>query len=662
MKMLFFSIILLSAISLCCKSDTPKAEYGKLSYVDTSYFEPCYSRMVENNKVGYIDSFGKIVIRPVFANAFDFSEGLAAARVDGQFGFINSDGNFVIPAKYDFCESFRNGFAIVYKNGNPLLINKKGEEGIENKYSKIMHCGKETFYVITEHRNVGVVKYDGTVIADTLFSMISEFTNGYAVVERKEKKNSERVCGVIDSNGNFIVKYNTYINIETFYNGYYKAQKTLNRNVENPIHLVYIMDEKGNVLFEKEEGEKFILYGKPNCGIITALIEKPNYVQSENDHYSSEHNYYACLDMKGDYVINDTNHKKITDFSCNRAFVRDTSDGYRLIDKKGNYIATTRYQYVDEDQLFISGYAIVRMDYKWGIIDTNGSFVTIPKFEGIVSKIIDNKYFIFTLSDESDDDRTKYGVALADKNGSVVIKPTYDYIDVNGFVNGLIKCYKDNLVSYVNNTGKIVWQEKTQSVKTITDVNIDFMNRGYFTANSVPYKTDLGGHGTSENGTQKLDNKTILPKNRLSISVYPDSLKTTLYGYNGILVRLSNSTKKTFLFSATDGLLPMVVQAKNANGKWEDIEYVPSSFCGNSYHTLSLKPQEYWSFLTPRYKGSIATKLRIKVEYTIESEHSKKEYVPQYLYSNEYDGSVNPAQFWRKLPHYSTSLMDPYVD
>lgn len=35
----------------------------------------------------------------------------------------------------------------------------------------------------------------------------------------------------------------------------------------------------------------------------------------------------------------------------------------------------------------------------------------------------------------------------------------------------------------------------------------------------------------------------------------------------------------------------------------------------------------------------------------------KKELI---LYSNEFEGSINPGQFWRKQDHFSWGIMDPY--
>ncbi|MBL7973292.1 MAG: hypothetical protein JNJ85_00170 [Candidatus Kapabacteria bacterium] len=108
----------------------------------------------------------------------------------------------------------------------------------------------------------------------------------------------------------------------------------------------------------------------------------------------------------------------------------------------------------------------------------------------------------------------------------------------------------------------------------------------------------------------------------------------------------------------------MKVQALNSKGEWKDIEYLPSSWCGNSYHTLTLNSKHYWTFLTPVYEGEFKTKLRIELKYIDPTDKSEKRRDKNEItvYSNEYEGSINPGQFWNKREYYPSGLMDPYND
>ena len=81
-------------------------------------------------RYGYIDRSGAIVIPIQWMTAYDFSEGLAALRVDKKhFQFINTAGTVVIKSKkYDSVGRFRNGICRVVKGGKVKWIDTRGKE------------------------------------------------------------------------------------------------------------------------------------------------------------------------------------------------------------------------------------------------------------------------------------------------------------------------------------------------------------------------------------------------------------------------------------------------------------------------------------------------------------------------------------------------------
>lgn len=87
----------------------------------------------KNNKYGYIDKQGKIIIPFKYDSIGSFSEGLAAVAMDGKCGYINTDGELVIPCKYDSAGSFENGRAYVKTGGQYYSIDKNGR--MKAKYS-----------------------------------------------------------------------------------------------------------------------------------------------------------------------------------------------------------------------------------------------------------------------------------------------------------------------------------------------------------------------------------------------------------------------------------------------------------------------------------------------------------------------------------------------
>ena len=53
-----------------------------------------------DNKYGYKDDNGEIIIPPVYDDAYEFSEGLALVRSGSFYGYINESNTMIIPFKF----------------------------------------------------------------------------------------------------------------------------------------------------------------------------------------------------------------------------------------------------------------------------------------------------------------------------------------------------------------------------------------------------------------------------------------------------------------------------------------------------------------------------------------------------------------------------------
>ena len=143
----------------------------------------------------------------------------------------------------------------------------------------------------------------------------------------------------------------------------------------------------------------------------------------------------------------------------------------------------------------------------------------------------------------------------------------------------------------------------------------------------------------------------------------PERQHESRWGIRTMTIFVANPTNDTINFNAQDRRLYMKMQALDKNGEWRYIEYLPSSWCGNSYHTTYLSPGRYWSFAAPVYQGSFETRLRVQLEVIVGNathqmfEHNKN---TRLVYSNEFTGSVNPGQFWRKEGYKPMGIRDPY--
>lgn len=94
-----------------------------------------------DKKYGFVDRNDNVVIRVMYDDARDFSEGLAAVSVDSEWGFVDKTGNMVIAPQYEYVGDFKNGDAYVSMGSYYGYINKQGKttssEGIEKSFRSI---------------------------------------------------------------------------------------------------------------------------------------------------------------------------------------------------------------------------------------------------------------------------------------------------------------------------------------------------------------------------------------------------------------------------------------------------------------------------------------------------------------------------------------------
>jgi hypothetical protein len=172
---------------------------------------------------------------------------------------------------------------------------------------------------------------------------------------------------------------------------------------------------------------------------------------------------------------------------------------------------------------------------------------------------------------------------------------------------------------------------------------------GYFRAASAREdRKAFGGYARSDNLSNRLNRP--VPPEKLSLIALPQE-QATFGSYRGFTVLLASATSREVAFEAADSRLSIVREARDANGEWRPIEYLPSSWCGNSYHRVFLPAGHYWRFRVPEYAGSFLTKMRFVLTY------GKN----QRLHSNEFEGFVNLSQFEKRQPLPDGGWMDPYT-
>ena len=80
----------------------------------------------KDNKCGFINRSGKVIIPFEYEDAGNFSEGFAPVKKDGKWGYISRTGEVEIPFEFDEASDFSEEYAVVSKNGKAGFIDKNG--------------------------------------------------------------------------------------------------------------------------------------------------------------------------------------------------------------------------------------------------------------------------------------------------------------------------------------------------------------------------------------------------------------------------------------------------------------------------------------------------------------------------------------------------------
>lgn len=610
--------------------------------------------IVEKGRVGYMNAKGETVITPTYWNGNDFSEGLAAVRKNGYYGFVNEKGDFVIKPEYELATSFLNGLAAVYKNGKVIFIDKNGKRAIPEVYKSmsLIDSGSHKAIVRTYNRRQGIIDLvTKQLLVDTVFGSITPYECGVAIVEEYDadpENYGHSKVGVIDISGKFIVPFGQYKEIHPFRDNYAVVKIKEHRKRDDGTDGV--IDAKGNLLFKRPYKNGGYLEAGYNEGVATV-----NLCRKSKDKSGYDLDYQGFIDLHGNVVLNDTNYMRAGPFSDGRAFMKVSDDKFVIIDRNFKQVGKDTLEEILTNS-FSDGLAIVKVPEGYAIIDTAGNFRSRYRYYDIHYVGIVDGYFFFGA--EKGENKKLYGIA--DVDGNVLCKPMMVGFDKNGFENGLLRANIDGGMAYINKNGRIVWKQFKDTSTALKYFNIDYMNRGYFYAyesRGEPGTGHSGGWAVSSNTPRKIMEQAF-PVNQLTITIDTIRVDTFATAYYGYPLYVSNTTADTVRFNAQDSRLYLKLQAKYGNMDWNDIEYLPSSWCGNSYHTIGLEPGAYWHFAIPNYQGEIKAKIRAELKY-IDKQDPKKNKI---IYSNEINGSVNPAQFWWKSRYNPDGIMDPYFE
>lgn len=296
--------------------------------------------IVINDKYGYINQNGDIVIEPQYDWAGLFYESLAVIKmVDednpaGKFGYIDSTGRIVVSPMFDAAGNYCQGWARVKQGrGSFIYVDKTGRAPIPSQFFECYNVMSFPIPVRVERSSkAGFVDKKGEYVIEAKFDVARPFVDGYAVVGLNNKQ------GYINLKGDFIIEPQ-----------FYRAN--------------YFQSGLARVILKDAETKK----------------KTEGYINKD-----------------GKFVVEPTiKMGNARDFSEGLAAVSMDGQKWGFIDTNGKIAINPEFEKASP---FSEGYAKVRIDGKYGFIDKNGDVVIKPKFDnvsdfrnGIASIFLKNK-------------------------------------------------------------------------------------------------------------------------------------------------------------------------------------------------------------------------------------------------------------------------------
>lgn len=412
--------------------------YEKIDFED---FSEGMCPVTRGGKEGYIDIYGNEVVPCQWEYVTKFERGFGRVNIQSRednrhlCGLVDKTGKVVIPPEYSYVETVRNS-DLIKTSGPKCLYNFDGELLIKNLYEIYPASSEGRLIVIGNHGGYYFVDEKGNKCSKR-FDDVNPYSGGYASV-RLYNGIKEPISAYLDSEGN-ILRLDQYDWLGSFYaDGYacvsrgFNQTGVINSKFEEVIPCVYdnISSLLGKYLFidgiakVKKNGEY-------------AIINPKNEIVVPFGKYRDFHM------LTGNVIEATTFYKEERKDKRGNRIIIST---YVIIDKEGNQLSDQEYEDIFD---FYKGFAVVRNEDMYGIIDSQGK-------EVIPCKYIYDEFTRMDIKDFVD-----YGVVRIKKNGKwgllnrkgeLIVPATYD--KMSAFGDGLSLVNRGLMWATINTAGE----------------------------------------------------------------------------------------------------------------------------------------------------------------------------------------------------------------
>ncbi len=113
-----------------------------------------------------------------------------SVSINNKYGFIDTTGEIIVPLIFDDCrEYYKEGFCIVYKNDKAGMINLAGQNVIPCEYDYLENCSEGLIYATKNKHKYFIDRHNNIIInlnSDMHIHHYYKFSNGFIPVWSKE--------------------------------------------------------------------------------------------------------------------------------------------------------------------------------------------------------------------------------------------------------------------------------------------------------------------------------------------------------------------------------------------------------------------------------------------------------------------------------------------
>ena len=417
-----------------------EGKYGLINTSGSKITEPIYDEIKsvnykegtflvkQNNKYGIINKKGTIVVEPKYESITSdnyFSEnkkkknqGFIVCEKTEQgyrYGYINYKGKLILPVEFTALERIteikddKDLYFLAFKDGQAgILKNKKNI--LDFQYEDIQYNSLNNVFEIRRNSKYGVVSKEGETILNTEYDKIlfgglyinalkndtiyvfdfkgnSVEKDSYICKMKTENLkyyitiDNNEIYRVIDEDGNVIID-NNYVYIEYLPGDYFIVAKDgkngvvdLNGNslIDLNYNSIFRIGDNSNIL----QAEKIGIDDKVVNVIELYNLNMKKIGKMENASVNicdghvvlSSSSDYMYFNMQGDKI----DSKEILN---NRLFAKKINGTWGFVDEAGNLVVNNEYDLTTDFNA--QGFAGIKKDGKWGVINQEGVIVQEP--------------------------------------------------------------------------------------------------------------------------------------------------------------------------------------------------------------------------------------------------------------------------------------------